>query len=216
MNQRYLLVIQADKPSHILGLFDLGKVFSFVGDETVLTVDFASGASVTYDLRAVYLSGGNQCMAMVFEREAILTNQHKVQGFYPVSAAGPGIDWTSGSGLANNLRYVDGLLLAGLSNPTKLGPGGPPLVYGSVSLVGTPLVGNQIQVLRDAGLWQGAVDSETVAWELNTGSGWTTLPDTANTLTPTVAGFYRAKLVAVNAFGPSLPTYTPPLDVVAP
>lgn len=212
----YLLVVQTGKLSQLQGLLKLPQPVDFSGAETSYEREFPNNVQVTTPLMKYTLSSGAWTMAAVFSKEQLLNKEHTGPDFVSIADAGPGIDWTSGSGLANHLRYVDGLALKSITALGATSKGSAPQLFTSVSISGTMVVGNTIQLVVPPDLWQGPVDESAYTWQKLENSVWTTVPG-ANSIqfVPTSPGFYRGGVAARNAYGWSASTYTPPVNIVA-
>lgn len=212
----YLLVVQSGKLSQLQGLLKLPHPLDFSGNESSYEREFPNSVRVTTPLMKYTLSSGAWTMAAVFSKEQLLNKEHTGPDFVSIADAGPGIEWTSGSGLANNLRYVDGLALKSITALGATSKGSTPLLFSSVTIAGTLVVGNTVHIVVPQDLWQGPVDEERYSWQRLENSVWVTVVgEEGIQYSPTSPGFYRGGVGARNAYGWSAPTYTPPFNVVS-
>lgn len=125
--QRYLPIFEEDKRI-LLGLLDLGANVEFDGTETEYELDVPPGGDGNIVIRridpptAVTGKVNPWFMAAIFTREQVYLKAHRgYEQFIDIKDVSPGIQWSSGSGLATYLTYFKGLALQGLENKNGFG-----------------------------------------------------------------------------------------------
>jgi hypothetical protein len=121
-----------------------------------------------------------------------------------MEAVGPGIQWSSGSGLATYLTYFKGLALQGLENENGFGLNvvtNAPFNSVPPSISGTLVAGNELTA--DPGTWwYNPSNTFEYQWQVDNAGSWEDVTDEDEvSFTPASAGTYRVAVTATNDIG---------------